>query len=150
MSEILLKTLPHYTRLRQIYALMKTRCYNVHSPNYKYYGGRGVTVCDEWKNDFKAFYDWAITHGYADDLSIDREKINGEYSPKNCRWVTRKVQGNNKSNNVLLTLNGETHTLPEWSTITGLKQYVIRNRLKRNWSVSDALGREVGKYVYKV
>ena len=146
----MLKTLPHYARLRNIYALMKTRCYNSNAKNYKYYGGKGIRVCDEWKNDFLAFYKWSISNGYDDSLSLDRVEIDKDYEPNNCRWVTAKVQANNKSNNVLITFNGETHTLPEWSTITGIKQYVIRNRLKRKWSIKDALTRGVGNYVYKI
>ena len=77
---------------------MKRRCCNKNDKNYKYYGGRGITVCDEWRNDFVAFYNWAIENSYSDDLTIDRINVNGNYEPSNCRWVTMAQQNQNKRN----------------------------------------------------
>ena len=136
-------------RLTNIYSMMKQRCYNTNSQNFKYYGGKGVSVCDEWRNNSQAFYDWAMTHGYKDGLTLDRIDNDGNYEPSNCRWVTMKEQDNHRSNNVILTLNGESHTIPEWSEILGIKQHVIRNRITRGWSVENTLMRKVGNYVYK-
>ena len=136
-------------RLTNIYSMMKQRCYNTNSQNFKYYGGKGVSVCDEWRNNPQAFYDWAMTHGYKDGLTLDRIDNDGNYEPSNCRWVTMKEQDNHRSNNVILTLNGESHTIPEWSEILGIKQHVIRNRINRGWSVENTLMRKVGNYVYK-
>lgn len=82
-------------RLYRIWCAMKTRCSNPHTKDWNNYGGRGITVCKEWANDFSAFHDWAISHGYDDSLTIDRENNDLGYSPQNCRWVTRKVQNNN-------------------------------------------------------
>lgn len=84
------------TRLYRIWCGMKRRCYNLNDAAYKYYGGRGITVCNDWKKDFIPFYEWALANGYADNLTIDRINVNGDYSPINCRWVTMAEQNNNK------------------------------------------------------
>jgi hypothetical protein len=83
---------------------MKQRCYDKNSTNYKYYGGRGIEICDVWKNDFKLFYEWAIENGYKfkkiykDKLTLDRIDVNGNYEPNNCKWVNWKTQNSNKRN----------------------------------------------------
>lgn len=87
------------TRLYTIWDNMKQRCGNSNRKEFKNYGGRGITVCDEWKNSFQAFYEWSIANGYADDLTIDREDVNGNYEPSNCRWVTLQEQQKNRRNN---------------------------------------------------
>lgn len=75
---------------------MHTRCYNEHFAAYKYYGGRGITICDEWRENFQAFHDWAMANGYRDDLTIDRIDNDKGYSPDNCRWITMEEQNKNK------------------------------------------------------
>lgn len=79
-----------------VYGNMKDRCYNPHNIGYQYYGGRGITVCDNWLNDFRSFYDWCISHGYKDGLQIDRIDNNLGYSPSNCRFVTCRQNTNNR------------------------------------------------------
>lgn len=83
-------------RLHLIWDNMKQRCYNQKSPNFKYYGGRGIKICDEWLNNFINFYNWSMNNKYAENLSIDRIDNDGNYEPSNCRWVTMKEQCNNK------------------------------------------------------
>ena len=107
-----------YSRLYHIYQSIKQRCYYPKAISYKRYGAKGIVMCDEWKNDFMSFYNWAIANGYSDNLTIDRINSNGNYEPSNCRWVTYKLQANNKSSNVFLSLNGVVHTIAEWSDIT--------------------------------
>lgn len=86
------------TRLHSIWNCMKTRCYNANSKSYQYYGAKGVTICEEWLKDFKAFYDWSMSHGYKENLTIDRINPFGNYEPSNCRWITMQEQRLNKRN----------------------------------------------------
>lgn len=124
-----------HTRLYNIWLQMKNRCYNRKTPRYKDYGGRGITVCDEWKNDFKAFYDWSMLHDYADNLTIDRIDNNGNYTPSNCRWVTVADQNRNSRKCDFITYHGETHCLKEWCEILSLHYGSVLSRKRYGWSV---------------
>lgn len=127
------------TRIYNTYYNMRSRCYNPNNKEYKHYGKRGITVCEEWLNDFMAFYDWSIKHGYSESLSIDRIDNNKGYDPTNCRWVDMKTQQRNKSNNRIITIDNETHCLSEWCDILGLKRDTVYKRLNHGWTIEKAL-----------
>lgn len=134
-----------YTRLYRVYSGMLKRCRTPNTHEYENYGGRGVTVCEEWQS-YEGFRDWAMANGYDPDAkhgkcTLDRIDTNKGYSPDNCRWVSMKTQERNKRNNVNITYKGETHCITEWAEIVGLKSHTIRDRLKRGWCVEDALFR---------
>lgn len=101
-------------RLYCIYIGMKKRCYNPNNNAYKYYGGRGIKICDEWLENYLNFKSWALNNGYTEKLTIDRIDVNGDYEPSNCRWVTMKVQANNKTDSVYIDYNGKSQTLRQW------------------------------------
>jgi len=126
------------TRLYRIWFNMKQRCANAKHVAYKNYGGRGIKVCDEWQ-DFEPFYKWAIANGYNDNLTIDRIDNNKGYSPDNCKWVSDKEQGQNKRNNRLICINGETHTIAEWFRLSGIKESTLRWRIKEGVPVEKLL-----------
>lgn len=127
------------TRIYNIYAGMIDRCYRPNEPFYYRYGARGITVCEEWRNDFKTFYAWAMQNGYNDTLTIDRIDNDGNYEPSNCRWVTRAEQSRNTSRNKFFTLNGETKTISEWSRILGIPQTTLFRRIKQNRPLNEIL-----------
>lgn len=125
------------TRVYNIWQGMKDRCYNPHNKKYRIYGGKGIKVCDEWQGEhgFEHFYEWAISNGYKDNLTIDRyPNKDGNYCPKNCRWATYREQANNLSSNHLVTYQGESHTLAEWSRITGISYCTIKYRISKGWN----------------
>lgn len=127
------------TRLYEVWRQMHRRCYGKETKSYPLYGGRGITVCNEWK-EFDQFRDWALASGYSDDLTIDRIDVNGNYCPENCRWATDKEQSNNKRNNHLVEYNGEKHTVSEWADKYGVDQRTLYARLNnRDWDLKAAL-----------
>lgn len=127
------------SRLYSIYYEMKRRCYDPRRKRYKDYGGRGITVCDEWLNNWYAFKEWALSHGYKEDLTIDRIDVNKGYSPENCRWVTYKVQGNNTRRNHYITYKGRTQTMAQWCEELNLNYHSIRTRINNlHWTVKEA------------
>lgn len=129
------------TKLYKVWAQMKNRC-RKESRFAKYYADRGITVCEEWTNNFECFATWAKENGYAEGLTIDRIDNNSGYKPSNCRWVTMKVQSNNTRQNVFFTYNGETKTIQQWSDETGINHDTIRCRIKAGWPDELVLSRE--------
>lgn len=121
-----------YTNLYATWARMKSRCKNESNASYENYGGRGITVCDDWNNDYISFRDWALNNGYEQGLSIDRINNDLGYNPDNCRWATTKQQQNNRRCNVIYSMNGEAHTLSEWCDIYHLNRSTIDRRINRS------------------
>lgn len=128
------------THLSTIWEGMIQRCTNPKNKAYKNYGGRGITVCWEWRIDFMSFYNWANSNGYGDTLSIDRIENDLGYFPENCRWANRFTQNRNSRGNRKITHNGKTKILIEWCEELDLPYKTISARLNQlNWSVEDAL-----------
>lgn len=128
------------TKLYNVWKSMKQRCFDVNCKSFRDYGGRGIYVCNEWSSDFLSFYNWAMNNGYKPTLTIDRVDNDGIYCPENCRWVSNSVQQSNKRNNHLLTYNGKTMTMAQWSAETGIKYQKIKDRIGRcGWSVDKTL-----------
>lgn len=118
-----------YSRLYRIFANMKTRCTNPNTSSWENYGGRGITLCDEWMK-FETFKQWATTNGYSDDLSIDRIDNDKGYYPENCRWATRVEQNSNTRNNIFIYHNGEKLTLKQFSETTDVDYKTMQMRYK--------------------
>lgn len=133
------------TRLYSIWRNAKTRCNNSHSPQYRNYGARGISFYEPWRDNFDIFASWAFDNGYSDNLELDRIDNEKGYSPDNCRWVTRTVNASNKRTNHLINFHGITHTIAEWSRITGVPAATIRSRLNKGLSIEEALSRKDNK-----
>lgn len=126
-------------RLNSIYNGMKQRCYNKKGVNYSYYGGRGVTICEEWLNSFDSFYNWAINNGYEEDLTIDRIDNDKGYTPNNCKWSSKSEQCFNRSMSVKLTLDGRTMYMTEWASELGIGIKTLSWRYRKGWSDKEIL-----------
>ena len=126
-------------KLYKVWCGIKQRCFNPHSNRYKNYGGRGISICDEWKNSFETFCKWALENGYKEGLSIDRIDHEKNYEPSNCRWTDEITQQNNRTNNTLYEYEGETHTLTEWSRIKGIKPKTFCTRWRRGYRGQDLM-----------
>lgn len=128
------------SRLHIIWVSMRQRCYNPQNRAYGRYGRRGITVCDDWKDNFLSFYNWAISNGYAPGLSIDRIDNDRGYSPENCRWATSSEQARNRRSDHLITFQGKTRTMVEWAEEMKIPLKTLSLRIVRyNWPIWRAL-----------
>ena len=130
------------TRIYRIWCGMKRRCYNKHNEHFDRYGGRGIIVCDEWKTDFMNFYDWAMSNGYDDKLSIDRINNEGNYEPSNCRWANQKQQIVNSTATIKCSLGGNIVSLSDIADILGVSFKRIRRivyMLNNGYDMSELL-----------
>ena len=135
----------HKTRQYTIFSSMKSRCFNVKAKNYKDYGGRGITVCDEWSHSFVTFWD-DMKEGYSDKLTLDRIDNNGDYCKGNCRWATAVEQGRNRRNNRIIdTVKGKM-CLEDASKLFGIQRATIYRRISLGWQEKDLLNPVYSSY----
>ena len=116
--------------LYRVWIGIKKRCFSKTEPAYPDYGGRGITVCDEWKNDYEKFLQWSLENGYKKGLTIDRIDNNGNYEPSNCRWATMREQAQNTSRNHFITHNGERKCIAEWCRELNIRTSTFCQRMK--------------------
>ncbi len=124
------------TKLYNTWCNMRRRCYEPTNQDYKDYGGRGIIVCPEW-HEFIPFYEWAMSSGYKEGLTIDRKDSNGNYEPSNCRWATLTEQSNNRRNVHLITYKGETMSLKQWCIKLNLNYSSVKKRYYSNWTIEE-------------
>lgn len=132
--------------LARIWRSIKARCYNPNNHEYKRYGAKGVIICDEWKNDFKKFYDWCMANGWKQGLQVDKDILSNKlglkipiYSPQTCSIITGKENSNNTKWNKNIEYNGVTRTLAQWGEVSGIPANTILCRLRYGWDVKSAL-----------
>lgn len=119
------------TRLYHTWMGMKGRCHNPNNASFERYGGRGIEVCEEWRNSFEPFHKWALENGYSDNKTIERINNNGNYSPDNCKWADNKEQSRNRRSNIKVSYQGGKITLMELSEISGISYGTISGRYER-------------------
>lgn len=118
-------------RIRNIFSGMKSRCYDPDDKSYRWYGAKGIKVCDEWLKNPKLFEKWALENGYDDNLTIDRENENKDYCPENCRWITGNDNAKYKSTTSLIDVDGEVHTGQDWARKLGFGQNQINTYIRK-------------------
>ena len=128
------------TKLYVIWQNMKHRCSDPKNIMYKHYGGRGIKVCEEWLQGFAPFMEWAFSSGYSEGLSIERIDVDGNYEPKNCKWIAKTEQYLNRTDSHRLTAFGRTQTISEWAEESGIQYDTIERRINQyGWSAEDAV-----------
>ena len=137
------------TRLYKIWDGMRQRCKNPNDAAFRHYGARGISICKEWDNYLK-FKEWALSHGYCEDLSIDRVDVNGNYEPSNCRWANAYEQSNNKTTSHYLEFDGKKQTIAQWAKELNMPMETLYRRItKYHWNIEDALTKPIRNYNLK-
>ena len=121
---------------------MKQRCFNETNQKFPRYGGRGITIADEWL-DFHEFENWAKENGYQKELTLDRVDTDGNYEPSNCRWVNQSIQQNNRNNNRIIEYEGKEYTLAELSDLYDMNSATLAQRLDKGMPVKKALNKKM-------
>lgn len=132
-------------KLRRVFYEMKSRCYRKTNPLYHRYGGRGIVICKSWLSDINKFISWAENNGYKDTLTIDRINNDGNYSPKNCRWITLAENGKNKSNSKNFIINGTQMNLSDIAKKYKISYGVLYKRLNKGASIVEAINKNYKK-----
>jgi len=135
MEKLLQRSTKHNlsrTKIYDVWIAIRKRCYSPANISYKNYGGRGITICEDWKNNFSSFYEWSMKNGYKEGLSIDRIDNNGNYCPENCRWTDKLTQANNTRTNHFITFCNQTKTIAEWARHFNLPYSNILAKLQKN------------------
>lgn len=127
------------TLIYNIWTSMKGRCYRKTSKDYPNYGGRGIRICDEWKDSFMNFYNWSVANGYEERLTIDRIDPNGNYEPSNCRWIENEKQALNRRNSKYYEYDGLSLSAREWSEKLNINYNTMRDYLNRDMTVEEIL-----------
>lgn len=131
-------------RLYDVHRQMLQRCENPASKDFPHYGGRGISVCPEWR-DPVVFFAWAKASGYARGLTIERKDVNGHYEPSNCTWIPNERQSHNTRRNVFLTIDGVTRHLADWARENGLKWSTVNSRIRAGWPLEQAVSEPSGR-----
>lgn len=124
------------SKLNKTWKNMKQRCYNPKNKKYHNYGGKGISICDEWLNSFDCFQKWAFDNGYKEGLTIERKDPNGNYEPSNCEWIPFKEQHINKSNAVKIIIDGKEHYVRDLAIEYGIPYETLWRRVKDGWDLS--------------
>ena len=135
-----------HNRLYKIYRGMLSRCNNKNHQAFDRYGGNGIKVCDEWESNYLTFKNWALSHGYSHNLTIDRIDNTKGYSPDNCRWITKFEQESNKTTNINILINNEIHTMTEWCRQYGIRRDTAWKRIKSGWDPAIAVSTPARSY----
>lgn len=125
--------------LYKVWNTIKQRCFSVKRRDFHRYGGRGISICKEWADDFNTFYKWAVYSGYDKGLTIERKDNDGPYSPDNCIWADRTQQANNRRTNRVVFFEGNYLTIAQWSRLFNINQHALRQRIDSGWPIEKAL-----------
>lgn len=132
-------------KLKYRWRNMRQRCNNPQNDHYQYYGGRGIRLCSDWENDYDCFERWALQNGYHHTLQIHRIDWDGNYTPENCRFVTREEHAKYRRGSYILSFEGKTQSLSLWARELGVSRQMLHHRLKcANWSIEKALTLPLG------